>query len=296
MEIYSYQLFFLGPFDDAFIKRTRKHLGKKGKNIESHNYILAFLPVILKCMAKIVVGMVTFNEVATIGRMIDILVGQVFPKIKNHKMTLLVIDDYSPDGTGKVIREKMKKYKNIYLSEGKHLGLGAAYTRGFRYAMEKLKADAVMEMDADFQHDPNDVPRFVAEFDKGFDYILGCRYMAGGSIPKEWGLERKFLSVVGNIVYQVGLLMFDVHDFTTGFRLARVKGFLDTINFEKVFSKSFAYKTRLLYEMKKRGAKIKEIPITFGLREAGDSKMTTNTFTESLKVIAVIWADRLELR
>lgn len=210
-------------------------------------------------------------------------------------MILLVVDDYSPDGTGKIVEEKMKKYKNLYLSEGKHLGLGAAYARGFRYAIEVLHADAVMEMDVDFQHDPNDVPRFVAEFDKGYDYILGSRYVSGGSIPKQWGLERKFLSIVGNLIYQTGLLMFDVHDFTTGYRLARVKGFLDDIKFEKVFSKSFAYKTRLLYEMRKRGAKVKEIPIKFGLRETGDSKMTTNTFTESLKVIATIWLDRLHL-
>lgn len=244
-------------------------------------------------MEKVVIALVTYNEADNVGRIIDILCQKVFPKIKDHQMALLVVDDYSPDGTGKIVQEKMKKNKNVFLSEGKHLGLGAAYTRGFRYAMNTLHADAVMEMDADFQHDPYDIPRFIDEFDKGFDYILGSRYVSGGSIPKQWGLERKFLSVVGNLIYQFGLLMFDVHDFTTGFRLARVKGFLDDINFEKVFSKSFAYKTRLLYEMKKRGAKIKEIPIKFGLRETGDSKMTTNTFTESLRVIAVIWADRL---
>lgn len=248
-----------------------------------------------KKLPRIIVGIVTYNEAATIGRMIDILVGQEFPKIKNFEMMLLVIDDYSPDGTGEIVKEKMKKYRGIYLSQGKKLGLGAAYSRGFKYAISELKADGVMEMDADFQHDPKDVKRFVAEFAKGADYILGSRYIANGSIPKEWGLDRKFLSIVGNVIYQVSLFMWDIHDFTTGFRLARVKGFLDNINFDKVFSKSFAYKTRLLYEMKKRGAKIKEIPIQFGLRETGDSKMTNNTFTESLKVIATIWADRLGL-
>lgn len=244
---------------------------------------------------RIVVGIVTYNEAETIGRIIDVLVGQEFPKIKDHEMILLVIDDYSPYGTGKIVRQKMKKFKNIYISEGKKEGLGAAYSRGFKYAIEKLKADGVMEMDADFQHDPKDVKRFVAEFAKGADYILGSRYISNGSIPRQWSFDRKFLSVVGNVVYQASLFMWDIHDFTTGFRLARVKGLLETIDFEKVFSKSFAYKTRLLYEMKKRGAKITEIPIKFGLRETGDSKMTNNTFTESLKVIAVIWADRLGL-
>ncbi|MDO8515535.1 MAG: glycosyltransferase [bacterium] len=246
-------------------------------------------------VSRIVVGMVTYNEAGTIGKMIDILVGQEFPKIKDHEMLLLVIDDYSPDGTGKIVRDKMKKYKNIYISEGKKMGLGAAYSRGFKYAINELKADGVMEMDADFQHDPADVKWFVAEFDNGADYVLGARYISNGSIPKEWSFDRKFLSVVGNMIYQVSLFMWDIHDFTTGYRLARVNGFLGTIDFDKVFSKSFAYKTRLLYEMKRRGAKVKEIPIKFGLRETGDSKMTTNTITESLKVIFSIWKERLSL-
>lgn len=242
---------------------------------------------------NIVVVIPTFNEAVNIGRMIDTLVGKEFPKIANHEMILLVVDDKSPDGTGKIVKNRQSKYKNVYLLEGEKQGLGAAYTRGFRYAIDKLKADGIMEMDADFQHDPADVKRFVAEFDRGYDYIIGSRYVLGGSIPREWTIDRKFLSVVGNLIYQVSLLMWDIHDFTTGFRLARVRGFLDQVNFEKVFSKSFAYKTRLLYEMRKRGAKVKEIPIKFNLRTSGDSKMTTNTFTESLKVIATIWADKL---
>lgn len=246
-------------------------------------------------MANIVVVMPTYNEKDNIGQMVETLAGKVFPKIKGSKMMLLVVDDHSPDGTGDIVREKAKKYNNVYLLEGDKEGLGAAYARGFRYAMDKLKADALMEMDADFQHDPNDVPRFVEMFDKGYDYVIGSRYISGGSIPKEWSVDRKFLSVVGNLVYQSTLFIWEVHDFTTGFRLARVKGFLEKMNFEKIFSRSFAYKTRLLYEMKKRGAKIKEIPITFNTRELGDSKMTTNTFAESLKVIAVIWANRLGL-
>ncbi|KKU92460.1 MAG: Glycosyl transferase family 2 [Microgenomates group bacterium GW2011_GWA1_48_10] len=245
---------------------------------------------------NIVIVMPTFNEGPNIARMIDILTKDVFPKIKHHHLTLLVVDSHSPDGTWKIVQEKSKTNRSVVLlDEGGKYGLGKAYIDGFNYAIRKLKADAVMEMDGDLQHNPHDIPRFVTEFAKGADYIVGSRYIAGGSIPSEWGLDRKLLSIVGNLIYQTSLFMWDIHDFTTGFRLARVRGFLDTIEFEKVFSKSFAYKTRLLYEMKKRGAKIKEIPIKFNLRLSGDSKMTTNTFTESLKVIAVIWADRLGL-
>lgn len=246
---------------------------------------------------NIVVAMPTFNEAENIGRMIDVLFKDVFPKIKNHKMILLVMDDMSPDGTWKVVQEKAKKYKNLYLSLGKEKkgGLGAAYIRGFNYAIKELKADGIMEMDADFQHDPNDISRFVEKFNEGFDYIIGARNIEGGSIPKDWGFKRTFLSVVGNIFFRLTLLMWDHHDFTTGYRLARVKGFLDNINFEKLFSKSYAYKVRLLYEMKKRHAKIIEIPITFVSREKGWSKMDSEDFFEQLKVIAIIWKDRLSL-
>lgn len=240
--------------------------------------------------------MPTYNEGESIGKMIDILANEVFSKIKNYNMKLLVVDSHSPDGTWKIVKEKMKKSKDVFLlDEGGKYGLGKAYIDGFEFAIKNLKADGVMEMDADFQHDPHDIPEFVRQFEMGYDYILGSRYISGGSIPNEWGFDRKVLSIGGNLTYRYGLLMFDIHDFTTGFRLARVKGFLDSINFEKVFSRSFAYKTRLLYEMKKRGAKIKEIPNKFGLRTKGDSKMTTNTLKESLRIIAVIWADRLNL-
>lgn len=245
---------------------------------------------------NIVIVMPTFNEAENIGRMVDALAGGVFPKVKNHRLLLLVVDDKSPDGTGRIVREKMKKYKNIYLLEGEKQGLGAAYTRGFRYAVDNLKADGIMEMDADFQHDPADVPRFVAEFDRGYDYVIGSRYIPGGSIPKDWGAKRVFLSTGGNFFFRVTLLMWGIHDFTTGYRLARVRGFLNQMDFGKVFSRSYAYKVRLLYEMIKRGAKVKEIPIRFLSREKGWSKMDAEDFFESLKVIAVIWAIRLGLR
>ncbi len=250
-----------------------------------------------KSSPRIVIVMPTYNEADNIGKMADALFKEVFPKIKGHEMFLLVVDGHSPDGTWKIVTERSKKYPNlVLLDEGKKGGLGQAYINGFDYALKNLHAAAVMEMDADFQHDPNDIPRFLREFDEGFDYIIGSRYIPGGAIPGEWTLDRKFLSIVGNLIYKFGLLMFDIHDFTTGYRLARVKGFLDSIDYPRVFTRSsYTYKTRLLYEMKKRGAKVKEIPIKFALRSVGDSKMTTNNIVDSLKIIAVIWANRLGL-
>ena len=244
-------------------------------------------------MANIIICMPTYNEKDNVGKMIDTLFQKIFPLIKKHKMMLLIFDDTSPDGTWKIVQEKMKKYKDLYLSlaKGKQ-GLGAGYARAFRYAIDELKADGVMEMDVDFQHDPKDIPRFVKAFDEGADYIIGSRYISNGSIPKEWDWDRKFLSVVGNLFYQYTLLMWNVHDFTTGYRLARVS-VLNKVNFDKVFLKSFAYKTKLLEAIRRQGAKIVEIPIKFGLRGSGDSKMTTNTIADSLKIVVDIWQERL---
>lgn len=244
---------------------------------------------------RVVIVMPTYNEGESIGQMIDVLLKEEFPKIAGHEMYLLVVDGHSPDGTWKIVSDKSKKYKNvILLDEGKKGGLGQAYINGFNYAIKKLKADAVMEMDADFQHDPSDVKRFVYELEKGqADYILGTRLSAGGSIPKDWEFKRKFLSIVGNLFTQITLFEFSIHDFTTGFRIARVKGFLDSMDFESIFStKSYAYKMLLLEEMRSRGGRIREIPIVFARREKGWSKMEGEDFSQSLKAIAIIWLRR----
>lgn len=237
---------------------------------------------------NIVVVLPTYNEKENIAGMIDVLFKVVFPKIKNHTMKVLVVDDYSPDGTGKIVREKMKKIKDLYLLENQKAGLGRAYMRGFHTAIKKLNAGAVFEMDADFQHDPKDIPRFIQELDNGNDYILGSRFISGGSIPKNWGLKRVFLSKVGNLFIRLMLGMEEIHDATTGYRLLRVNGFLDRINTNQFQSNSYAYKIQLLYEVKKMNAKICEIPIQFKTREKGWSKMDSEDFFESLKVVLAL--------
>jgi len=123
--------------------------------------------------------------------MIEELVGKEFPKITKANMLLLVVDDKSPDGTGQIVKDYMKKYKNVSLLEGDKKGLGWAYIRGMRYAVKMLDADAVIEMDADFQHDPKYVARLVDAYLNGADYVIGSRYIKGGSIPKSWALSRK---------------------------------------------------------------------------------------------------------
>lgn len=230
----------------------------------------------------------TYNEKKNIGPLLEEL-QKVFKKVKNFNMSILVVDDNSPDGTADIVRSKIAKYKNIHLITGEKQGLGAAYVRGFKYAMDKLSADVVFEMDADFQHDPNDIPRFLEKIRAGYDYVLGSRYVKGGSVPKDWGLHRKFLSFFGGWFARVVLGTKGVNDYTTGYKATRVKGFLDKIDFSKILSKNFAYKIHLLYEMLNLKAKTIEIPIKFVGREKEQSKSNAlREFKESMKVVLTL--------
>lgn len=204
-------------------------------------------------------------------------------------MFLLYVDGNSPDGTAEVVKEKQKKYPWLHLLvESKKEGLGIAYAKGMKYSMEKLQADYLMEFDGDFQHSTSDIPRLVSEIDHGYEYIIGSRYVKGGSIPKEWGFNRKFLSVVGNLVARVLLFIPSIHDVTSGFKLAKVKGFMDQFDFNTLISRNYSYKIQLLYYMYKKGAKIKEIPIAFQNRTTGESKLIKNELGETLRVIFVL--------
>lgn len=233
---------------------------------------------------KIVLVIPTYNEAENIGEMLDKLTKVEFPKIKNHKMEILVVDSKSPDGTSRIVREKIKTHVNIHLLETNKGGLGADYVKGFKYAMFKMKADAVMEIDADFQHDPSDVKRLIVALDGGADYVIGSRYISGGSIPKEWGIHRKFLSFFGSLFARVVLLHFDIHDLTSGFKLTRTK-YLKQVDLNNLFSKYYAYKIHILHEIIKLGAKVKEVPIIFYERKEGTSKISRKDLVDSFMVV-----------
>jgi dolichol-phosphate mannosyltransferase len=240
-------------------------------------------------MDKIVVIMPTYNEAANISPMIDELVGVEFPKITKAKMLLLVVDDKSPDGTGTIVKDYMKKYKNVHLLLGDKKGLGWAYIRGMRYAMKMLGADATIEMDADFQHDPKSVKKMVEAYLKGADYVIGSRYVKGGSIPNKWALPRKAMSFFGNLFARVVLFRPKLHDLTTGFRLTRVKGVLDKIKLEKLRElERFAYKIDLLFQTTKITKNTVEVPIHFGIRVNESSKFNIKEMISSYMIVVRI--------
>jgi len=252
----------------------------------------------------------TYNEADNIGKMIEYLNTKTFVDIKNKKnnltqdwqMKILVVDGNSPDGTGKVVQKEAKKYSNTYLyTETSKDGIGAAYLKGFKYSLEELKADFVFEFDGDFQHPPETIPVMLKAMEEGYDYVIGSRKVKGGSNPKGWGFKRVFFSEVGGLVARFIMFFpfknfFKVTDPTTGLKVTRVKGFIDHMNLDwkgdRLYTKSFGYKFQLLFETLKMGAKFKEIPLEFHVRDAGESKIEGSAAREMfLVVLKIRWFD-----
>jgi len=199
---------------------------------------------------------------------------------------VLIVDDNSPDGTGKLadeIRNENSKVQVIHRS-GK-LGLGTAYIAGFKYAIEH-DYDAAFEMDADFSHDPKYLPAFLKTIQQA-DMVIGSRYIRGGSTPN-WSLLRRFISGGGNI-YARFMLGMPVHDATSGFRCYR-SSVLHSIDFETMQSQGYAFQIEMAYRVSQRGFRIIEIPISFVDRRVGKSKMSRKIFIEGF-----LWVLRTRL-
>lgn len=240
-------------------------------------------------MDRVVIVMAAWNEAENIRRMITTLFDEVFPKIEAD-MHLLVADNNSTDGMTEIVEVEMKKRKNLHIvQQGNRKGLGNAYVAGFKYAMDKLDADAVMEMDADGQHPPQFVKPMVEAYLNGADYVIGSRYVPGGSIPKEWAFFRKFISFAGNLFIRLVLLKPSIHDLTTGFRLTRVRGVLDKIDLDNLMEKErFAYKVDLLYQSIKYSKKVTEVPLEFRPRTTDKSKFNTKEMISTFKVAIIL--------
>lgn len=252
----------------------------------------------MKKLPIAVIVIPTYNEAGSIGKMIDHLYSTTFPSINDWECKILVVDDTSPDGTYKVVQAKQKIYKNLFLSlSSTKSGIGGAYVRGFKYSMSNLNADVVIEMDGDFQHPPRCIPLLLKEISNGADYVLGSRKIKGGSNPKGWGFKRLFFSEVGGLVARFVLffptkIFFQVTDPTTGLKATRVKGFVDTMDMDHLYTYSFGYKLEFLYKTIRLGAKVAEIPLNFNVRNAGESKIEPQTAKEIFRTVFLLrWND-----
>ncbi len=234
---------------------------------------------------RIVLIIPTFNERGNIGRLIDQLQA-VFRSLK-HEMLILVVDDNSPDGTSDVVREHQQRSPNVHLLEGRKRGLGAAYIRGMHHAIEILHADAVFEMDADLSHEPADVPRLIAALEQGADFVIGSRYVPGGSIPGEWGLHRRLNSRFGNILARYVAGLYRVHDCTAGFRAIKVD-VLRRMEMQSFRVQGYAFQIALLHAAIVGGAKVVELPVKFVDRTVGESKLGAKDIIEFFRSAAWI--------
>lgn len=243
---------------------------------------------------KVVVIIPTYNEAENIGPLIDVIEKEIFPQIKNHEMNILVVDDSSPDGTHKIVEEKMKEFKNLYLVIGGKQGLGAAYIRGMDYATNQLGAEVIFEMDADFSHDPKKIPEFLEKIDEGADFVIGARYIKGGSIPANWGFHRKAFSVIGNLLVRSILGIFRIHDWTSGYRAIRSEFFTKTC--EKLYGfTGYTFQVAFLFYSISEGAKVAEVPINFIDRRYGKSKiaplhyiMTLLFYVTKMRIVQIL--------
>jgi dolichol-phosphate mannosyltransferase len=239
-------------------------------------------------MDKVVIIMPTWNELGNIKEMVQVLTEEEFPKI-NADMELLVVDNHSTDGTVEAVEAAAGTHNNVHIIQQQNSGLGWAYVTGMRYAIEKLNADAVMEMDADFQHPPRFVKPMVEAYLNGADYVIGSRYIKGGSVPKEWATSRKAVSFFGNMFIRICLLNFKIHDLTTGFRLTKVHGVLDKIELEKLHNLDrFSHKVDLLYQSLKNSKNTVEVPLEFASRTKEKSKFNWKEMVETFKLAIIL--------
>jgi dolichol-phosphate mannosyltransferase len=222
----------------------------------------------------------TYDEAENLERMLHALAAVVGPDD-----TVLVIDDNSPDGTGRIAEEVAMglNFVRVLHRELKE-GLGPAYLAGFRWALD-AGAELVLEMDCDFSHDPADVPRLIAAAEAGADLVLGSRYVPGGGV-RNWSLLRRFISTGGSTYARV-LLGVGIRDLTGGFKCYR-RAVLEAIDLDTIDARGYAFQIQTTYRALRRGFRVVEIPITFADRELGGSKMSKAIVLEAVWKVPVL--------
>ena len=231
-------------------------------------------------MDKILVVIPTYNEAENIPKLIPAVLRQA------RGIEVLIVDDGSPDGTGALVRRMMRKSGKIHLLErSTKSGLGTAYVAGFRYALQG-SYEYVFEMDADFSHDPNEIPNFLSVVQNA-DLVIGSRYTNGVRVLN-WPMRRLLLSYYANIYTRI-MTGLPLHDATGGFKCYRRK-VLESIDLGRITSNGYAFQIEMSYKAWKRGFRLTEIPIIFLDRQVGTSKMSKNIVYEAL---LMLWKLRL---
>ena len=232
-------------------------------------------------MKRCLVVIPTFNEADNIP--------QLLPTVLKlgEEFNILVVDDGSPDGTAKLVKEMQKTEERIHLIEraGK-MGLGTAYVAGFKYAIAN-GFDYVFEMDADFSHDPSELPRMLQKAEE-YDLVIGSRYIQGVNVVN-WPMKRLLLSYFANIYTRV-ITGMPVHDATGGYKCFR-RAVLESIDLDAIHSNGYAFQIEMNFKTWRKGFRVCEIPIVFVDRRIGVSKMSKSIVYEA---VWMVW--RLKIR
>lgn len=224
----------------------------------------------------------TYNEAANIE--------EVLRRLRDAcpSANVLVVDDGSPDGTADLAETVASELGEIeVMRRPAKSGLGSAYRDGFRHGLLN-GFDILVEMDSDLQHDPAALPSLLEGVEQGADLVIGSRYIPGGSIP-DWSWHRRALSKWGNR-YAAGVLGFGVRDATSGYR-AYAAPALAKIDFQTVRADGYGFQIEMAHRVLQSGGSITEVPIQFGDRERGESKMSSRIVVEAL-VLVTWWGVR----
>ena len=224
-------------------------------------------------MKSAVVIIPTYNERVTLPLIIDSV-------LKHAGFDILVVDDSSPDETAGIVKKIMAVDNRVFLIErANKLGVGTAYIEGFRWALDR-GYDYFIEMDADHSHDPDTLPSFIKEMEKGRDLVIGSRYLDGKINVVGWDFRRLLLSKFGNI-YASAILGLKLTDLTSGFRCySRIA--LESMNLDAIRSKGYAFQIEMAYRISTAGFSVSEIPIIFYERTSGASKLSKKIVLEAV--------------
>lgn len=226
----------------------------------------------------------TYNEAANVEAILA-AAGKVLGEAAPEGFRVLVVDDGSPDGTGRLADGMAEQHEWVrVLHRTEKAGIGPAYLAGFAHALEQ-GAGYVMEMDSDFSHDPTDLARLLGAARGDADLALGSRYVPGGEVT-DWGLLRKFISEGGSTYARI-VLGLKVRDLTGGFKCFR-REVLEAIDFEGVRSRGYAFQVELTYRAVQAGFRVREVPIVFRDREHGQSKMSWRIAAEAMWLVPML--------
>lgn len=231
---------------------------------------------------RVIVALPTYNEAENLPLIV--------PAILEQGFRLLIMDDSSPDGTGAIAERLAGDSDRIeVLHRERKTGLGPAYAAGFDRALSE-GAEIVIEMDADFSHDPVDLPRLVAAVDAGADVAIGSRYVSGGETP-DWPAIRKLISKGGNL-YARTMLGIPIRDATAGFRAFRADA-LRALPYGEAEASGYGFQVEMAWRAHQLGLIVVEVPITFRDRARGTSKMGFEIVLEAMRLVTVWGVGRL---